>query len=376
MIGYGKRRNLDKRRLSGILTMDRMQKKILHSAAALAILLSFCFAGRADAQETAPTSAPAPSKPQFTPADVINAVNNLRASNGLGPLTAHPALMQIAQAEANGIAAGSAGHWRPLNLTLGQWMLSLGYPLSGDLSLDGYRSENWLSAPIDASADDIIHMWLGDEPHTDTMISQYRSDIGAAVAVGQDGNVICVIETALRTTSGKMQYDSHVILTGIPQTQVAYSGMATTAAKNGLLPQYSMPVKVSTAQPNGDVVHVVQYGQTLWSIAIAYHTTINQIQTLNRLTSIVIIDGQKLVVARDATQPVPTSNSIGTPTSTPMGIDTPSMQTQIPTVKYMTPTPTKERLSQFDKASSLDLGILGLAVLFLGGLFIVMSRKK
>jgi len=351
-------------------------KKVLLVGILLAVPFSFHIVLIVSAQEPAPTSTPVPSQPQFTPADVINAVNSLRASSGLGPLTTHPVLMEIAQAEANGIATGYQGHWRPLNLTLGQWMLSLGYPLSGDLSLDGYRSENWLSLPMDTSANDVIQMWLGDDAHTNTMLSQYRSDIGAAVAVGEDGNVICVIETALRTTSGKMQYDAHVLLTGIPQTQVAYSGMATTAAKNGLLPQYSMPVKVGTALPNGDVYHVVQYGQTLWSIAIAYHTTINQIQTLNHLTSIVIIDGQKLVVARDATQPVPTSNSTGTPAATSMVFDTPTMQSQIPTFQYMTPTPTQERLSQFDKATTLDLGLLGLVVLFLGGLFIGMSRKK
>ena len=177
-------------------------------------------------------------------------------------------------------------------------MLSLGYPLSGDLSLDGYRSENWLSMPISASVNDVIQMWLGDAEHTNTMLSQYRSDMGAAIAVGEDGNVICVIETALQTASGKMQYDAYPILTGIPQTQTAYSAMATEAARNGLPPQYSMPVKVSTAQPNGDVVHVVQYGQTLWSIAITYHTTIKQIQSLNHLSSIAIIDGQKLLVVQ------------------------------------------------------------------------------
>jgi len=37
-----------------------------------------------------------PSQPQFTPSDVINAVNNLRVSHGLTPLTTHPVLMQIA----------------------------------------------------------------------------------------------------------------------------------------------------------------------------------------------------------------------------------------------------------------------------------------
>ena len=54
--------------------------------------------------------------------------------------------MQVAGWEANAIAGGAPGHTRPNGLTLGQWLLSLGYPHSGDLSMDGYRSENWVAA--------------------------------------------------------------------------------------------------------------------------------------------------------------------------------------------------------------------------------------
>ena len=352
-------------------------KKILLVGIGLAALFSFRIVRIVNAQQPTPTleSTPSLTQPRFTPADVINAVNNLRLSNGLTRLASHPVLMEIAQAEANGIASGDEGHWRPLNLTLGQWLLSLGYPLSGDLSLDGYRSENWLSIPISASANDVVQMWLGDAEHTNTMLSQYRSDMGAAIAVGEDGNVICVIETALQTASGKMQYDAYPILTGIPQTQTAYSGMATLAAKNGLPPQYSLPVKVSTAQPNGDVVHVVQYGQTLWSIAITYHTTIKQIQSLNHLSSIVIIDGQKLLVVKGATQPVPTSDMTAT-FNAPRVSATPSLSFQTPVRQRPTPTPTKEYSAQEGKVNILSFGAIAIAALFLGGVFIVMVRKR
>src|SRR5512142_2498078 len=237
---------------------------------ALALLFSY---GLARAQEPAPTAeleqSATSSGPRFTASDVINVVNNLRLANGLAPLAVHPVLMQVAQAEANGISAGYGGHWRPDNLTLGQWLLSLGYPLSGDLSMDGYRAENWFVADASASLEDVTQFWQGDAEHRDTMFSAERSDIGAAVAVGEDGQLYVVLETALQTSSGKMQYDAYAILTGIPQTQVAYSDMGTLAAKNGLLPQYSVPGKLSTPQPDGKLYHDVKYGQTLWSIAIA-----------------------------------------------------------------------------------------------------------
>lgn len=57
--------------------------------------------------------------------------------------------------------------------------------------------------------------------------------------------------------------------------------------------------------------HKVQYGQTLWSIAIEYGTTIKNIQTLNNLgEDLVVYQGQSLLVQKAATQPaqpVPTS---------------------------------------------------------------------
>ncbi len=185
---------------------------------ALMIVLGLSQSGvRAD--EPTPTAdAPTPSEPQFTAWDLIERVNDLRVAAGLASLEAHPVLMQVAQIEANGIAAGYGGHWRPDNLTLGQWLLTLGYPLSGDLSMDGYRSENWFSTDLSSTLEDVTGWWQADSEHSDTMFSKDRSDIGAALAVAEDRQVYVVLETALRTASGKMQSDAYPILTGIPET--------------------------------------------------------------------------------------------------------------------------------------------------------------
>ena len=240
-----------------------------------------------------------------TAAEVIEAVNALRIANGLLPLNTHPVLMEVAEWEANAIAGGAGGHTRPNGLTLGQWLLSLGYPLSGDLSLDGYRSENWVTAN---SAQQAVELWLGDAPHTNTMLSPDRSDIGAAVAVGDQTYI--VLETALQTASGEMQFDAYAVLTAIAQG--GYSGEGDSS-----IPQYIIPVKRSTARPDGDVVHTVQYGQSLWSIAITYNTTINQIRLWNNLGETTeIYDGQILLVQKGATQPPP-------PTATPLPSITP-----------------------------------------------------
>ncbi len=241
---------------------------------------------------------PIPSIP--SPADIIEAVNSLRLQHGLNPLLVNDVLMQVAAEQANALAAsgGAIGHERPCGMSLGQQLLLMGFPLWGDLSMDGYRSENW---GIATTAEEAINMWLGDDLHANTMLSEYRSDIGVAVAVSDQ--IYIVLETALSTPGRQHQNTAYGILTGIPMTQAACMGWQTQSAEMGPLAQYSIPVAMSTARLDGDVIHEVKYGQTLWSIAIQYKTTIAQLKRLNGLSDDTVIPGWKLLVQKGATQP-------------------------------------------------------------------------
>jgi hypothetical protein len=238
---------------------------------------------------------------------LISAVNNFRLAYGLAPLAEHPILMQAAQMQADALLAtsGAVGHTRPNGITFTQQLLILGYPLSGDLSLGGYRSENFIFGyqltPIDA-----VEAWKGDEPHLNTMISPNRSDIGAGVAIDSEGQIYYVIDTALRTSSGLPQTDADRYLPG------GGLGTDTQLAIN----QYIVPISIATARPNGDVYHSVQYGQTLWGIAIEYGTKIDLIRQLNRLGSDnTVFPNQLLLVKQGATQPAPAA-------ATPLSIET------------------------------------------------------
>jgi len=327
-----------------------------------------------EAETSTPEEATSEPNP-ITPADLIVAINTLRMANGLYALNVHPVLMQVAQMEANGIANGMPGHWRPNGLTLGQWLLSLGYPLSGDLSQDGYRSENWFYMSASTTVDEIITGWQGDAEHRNTMFSEFRSDIGAGIAITPDGEVVAVLETALQTNSGLMQHNASDMLTGIVQTKAAYSGMETLAAKNGVLPDYSVPVVVSTARPDGDVVHEVKYGQTLWTLADLYHVHIEDIKRLNGLVDDNIIPGWKLLIQKGATQPPPV-------TDTPLVVTT-STATLYPTaVPYYTKTPVLTAtspsvpLSQQIKQNSTVVAALLIAFSVLLAGIIGFGRKK
>ncbi len=339
-------------------------RKIIFLVVLLCALLSpYRIAG---AQEPTPTSEPMVGP---APADIINAVNSTRLAYGLPPLAVHPALMQIAQEEANGIASGMPGHWRPNGITLGQWLIFSGYPLSGDLSLDGYRSENWVAA---GSLEQAMGFWLSDASHTDTILSPFRSDLGVGVAVGDQ--IYMVLETALQTRSGQMQSDAAVFLTSIPMTQAAYYTNATLSAENGDVSQYVLPVSMSTALPNGDVYHEVQYGQTLWSIAIRYNTTIKQIQQLNNLQSTTVNVGQKLLVLKGTTPHAPSGAVI---LSTPVYED--AAVTMLPTIN-----PPTHAVENFDpsaeknESEGMVYGLAGIAIaaLILGGVFASAARRK
>jgi len=304
--------------------------------------------------------------------DLISAVNTLRIANGRSALKTHTILMQIAQTEAEGIAAGMSGHWRPNNITLGQWLLLLGYPLAGDLSLDGFRSENWVMG-TDLTVQGAIEFWKGDEPHLNTMLSENRSDIGGGVATYTDewgGTVnVYVLETALQTTNGQMPYDAGPTLTALAMIQGTAVGNATQVALSYQVPQYIVPVTLATARPDGDVIHEVKNGQSLWSIAIAYGVKMEQIRRLNGLSSDEIYSGEKLLVQKGATRPAPTATASETPTSKPM---TPTPLQTLPS----TPQAPDGRTTVVQKSNTFRIGGIVIGALVLGGLLMLVFSKK
>ncbi|MBK8783332.1 MAG: LysM peptidoglycan-binding domain-containing protein [Anaerolineales bacterium] len=278
---------------------------------------------------------------QITSADqLISAVNSLRSSYGLPALTWHSILMQSAQSQADYMAAtGQVTHSRPGGITYTQQLLSLGFPLAGDLSRGGFRSENILNSNSPLVWDGVPAAWQ-DADHMNTMLSQNFTHIGAGVSQSSSGYYYAV-DTAAATGNGQMQESASSV--------IGSSGGSIEAAG---VSQYMVGVVKSTALPGGDVIHTVQYGQTLWSIAIEYGTTIKNIQALNNLgEDLVVYQGQALLVQKAATQPAP---DLPTATLTPPATETlvpvtPTAEVASPTV--LAPTTTLEVQSAGQSAS-------------------------
>jgi uncharacterized protein YkwD/LysM repeat protein len=303
-----------------------------------------------------------------TSADLIEAVNNLRVSQGLNALAVHPILMQTAQMQAAALLAsdGAVGHARPGGINITDQLLLLGYPLAGDLSLGGYRAENWISVYPGMTVEAAIEMWMGDGPHTNTMLSSYYMDIGAGVAFNSDGSGFFVIDCARPTASGK------------PQAYTPAPGLGSAGALD--MSQYVQPVELATARPDGDVIHVVGYGQSLWSIAMAYGTRIDEIRRLNNITDLTIYTGQKLLVLKGATQPPPPPAETVAVTPSPRPTRGPSTTPVSMAIALENTSSTNQNLpvSQENSQSFLTTMVFGLLILavVLGGLITWLTTPK
>jgi LysM repeat protein len=225
--------------------------------------------------------------------DLIIAMNTLRVSNGLPALVEDPIIDAVAQATAETMAASQMS-WHIGNV-------------SGRLAAAGYgggakvwATENF-AVNYHASIDQIMLVW-SDASHMIPAVNSAYCNIGAGVAKAANGSTYYVLQAAY--TSGKScgEYKS-------PKGTKVSSGGSTSAG----ISQWIVPVKIATPDAEGRVYHVVQPGQSFWSIAIAYKITIKDLETWNNLSSNSKLQiGQRLFI--------PGSNTEGYATPTPVGM--------------------------------------------------------
>jgi hypothetical protein len=250
---------------------------------------------------------------------LIDAVNTLRINNGLPPYTINNILMSIAQAHSNYQAAiGSVTHIGPGGTRPRDRAAAAGY--GGGATF--FISEN-IAGGTDLSIDGAISMWLGDDPHIQTMLSSNYQEVGAGAAVA-DGFVYYTLDAAYVAGGSYIP----------PAT--TYPGGPTA------LPYYA--VKTATPNPDGSIIHTVMLGQNLSLIAKGYGVTVEQLKELNHLTSDTIYEGDILII-RLGNTPGPTVTQTATPTPTRVASPT----------RNPTRTPTLTATPQL--ATPLTLGV-------------------
>jgi hypothetical protein len=170
-----------------------------------------------------------------------------------------------------------------------------------------------------------------------------------------------VIDCARPTTSGAPQ-----AFTPNPENSVAESFAPG---------DFIVPVTTSTPDENGLVFHEVQYGQTLWAIAIEYGVKIDEIRALNNLGATTeIYPGDRLLVRKDAPPLVTATSLPATPTPDSASVAT---STPFPTATQIAgATATLVAKPQGNNSvAGVVLGIVLFTVLFAGMLTWMSARK-
>ncbi len=226
--------------------------------------------------------------------DLIIAMNTLRVSYGLPALVEDPIIDAVAQQTANTMAA------QELSWHIGN--------VSGRVQAAGYgggskvwATENFAMGHF-GSIDEIMQVW-SDPSHMIPAVNKAYCNIGAGTAKSPNGYMYYVLQAAYTADKSCGEYKSVGGATLTP-------GGSTTS--NGVS-ELVVPVKIATPGPDGKIFHVVQAGQSFWSIAIAYKITIHDIEVWNNISRDSKLQvGQKLFI--------PSSNTAGYSTPTPVGM--------------------------------------------------------
>ncbi|HSV84966.1 MAG TPA: LysM peptidoglycan-binding domain-containing protein [Levilinea sp.] len=136
--------------------------------------------------------------------------------------------------------------------------------------------------------------------------------------------------------------------------------------------QDEIVIQRATPANDGSVIHRVRAGETLWTIAEAYGTSVDELIALNNLRAAnpVIFSGQNLVIW-PAYTPTPTVTITATPPPSPTATAT-RRPTRTP---HPTDSPTPQRIEQQTRNLTLDNRILAVIIVLAVGvtLFLLVT---
>jgi LysM repeat protein len=285
--------------------------------------------------------------PNFTALELIDKVNDLRASKNLPPYKSNSILMTIAQAQADYIADGGViTHFNADGVPPFRRAIKAGYSVAGDLSQGGLFLEN-IASGSGLTVSDVIDIWQADTEDSETMISVDLNDAGVGMAVLND--VTCYV---LDAGASAPEAVASTTVTPLSGTQPAV-------------------VVINTPLEDGTVYHLVQSNEVLWSIAINYNTTVEDLKKLNRFSTNEIFEGQKIIIRKPAavtrTPTIAATATFGIPTST----------ATLPVVPTVTPTATSLPTPPTPlKSGGMAVGIIVLTALIAAGIGSWLGSKK
>jgi LysM repeat protein len=236
---------------------------------------------------------------QVSAYELILAMNTLRVSYGLPPLIEDPIINAVAQSTAETMAVNNMS-WHIGNVR-GR-LAAAGYGGGGTV----WATENFAVSWGGMGIDEIMAVWA-DPDHMRPAVDPAYCHVGAGVAT-YNGKTYYVLQAAY--------VGGQACGSGSPSVPAGTSQPGGESG-SGFVPQIIVPVKTATPDADGKVYHIVQQGQSLWAIAVAYQITIQDIETWNNISrNTPLQTGQKLFI--------PNKNTQGYATPTPRGMVVPA----------------------------------------------------
>jgi LysM repeat protein len=296
--------------------------------------------------------------------DLVDEVNRRRVAAGLYPYKVNDALMSSAQAHSEYQAAignithSGAGGTSPVDRAI-----AAGYGGGAQV----FVTENIYGGRNTSSAD-AVSWWIADGGwHYEGVLSSRYQDVGAGVASGGD-------------------YTYYTLDVGITVGEAPTPGQSqpapppgSTQTVNTPAPPKVKPVKKATALPDGSVIHVVEQGQTLWTIAAIYGVPLKEILKLNKLTeNSFVFPGDKVIV--QSFTPAPTVSETPSPTETVIN-PTPTSTRFARTITIASPLlTTASSINSTNKPTKLDpkrgIAALIIAILAIVAIITLSVSKK
>jgi len=274
--------------------------------------------------------------------DLIAAVNALRANYGLSAIPTDSILMAAAQGQSDYLASycnySCNGHVGPGGTYARDRAVAAGYVLTSGMNV----VENWAGGNSSTTISRVIYEFWADEDHMNTMLHQDAVAVGAGVSEGSDGSIYFILDVAVRYGSGGSS-----------------TGVGSTVPTTAVTAQVAL-VQVATPQADGSVIHVVDTGQALWSIAAAYDVTVDQLLVLNGLSEDDFISVGQSILVQVAYTATPTLTATITPR--------PPTRTPIPPqTAQSVSTQAEETASTQNEVLGLDRQTMGLALVLICG---------
>jgi LysM repeat protein len=244
-----------------------------------------------------------PGSAQGSASDLLEAVNQFRAANGLPPYRADSALMAAAQGHSE-YQAGQGGwsHSGPGGSTSTQRAAAAGYGGNASIRCTENVAVNTRSAGY------AIEQWQ-DAVHLAALLSNQYTEAGTGAAASGGMTYYTLKVCYIQGSAGSSQTSP---------TNPSSPATAVPAAPVSAGPAVGSLFQISTAEPgeDGSIVHVVEAGENPFLIAQAYGISEPVLLAQNNLgANPVIFPGQRLII-RHAFTPTPTMSETLTPTPT------------------------------------------------------------